>query len=152
MKRANLNGSILAILLSVAACSQGAEQPATNRTQPSEDRQEAAPVPSLAGEWIVTQINGTNPDQIWPMTAEVGNGRFTIVSECRKTAWNVRQDRNIVQFTPAPEASVDCARIQSPAEEVADKAIKLANIAMFVDEGRTVEISGPGGRLAMTRR
>jgi hypothetical protein len=30
--------------------------------------------------------------------------------------------------------------------------VKLANIAMFSDDGRTVQLSGPGGTVSMSRR
>jgi hypothetical protein len=32
-----------------------------------------------------------------------------------------------------------------------EKPLSLANIAMFSDEGRSVEFSGAGGRITMTR-
>jgi hypothetical protein len=104
----------------------------------------------LEGEWVVEQANSKAPDQIWPMTAEVTKDRFTIVSECRKMSWTFKQDRNFVQFTPA--AGVECARVRSPAENLANATVKLANTAVFSDEGRTVQISGSGGTISMTRR
>jgi hypothetical protein len=33
-----------------------------------------------------------------------------------------------------------------------EKPLSLANIAMFSNEGRSVEFSGPGGRVSMTRK
>jgi hypothetical protein len=140
-----------AFALSIAACSQPAEQPAANNADtPDADTAEQVPVPSLEGEWVVEQLNGREPEQIWPMTAEVTEDRFTIISECRRMSWTMKQDRNLVQFTPA--AGGECARVRSPAEFVADKAIKLANIAVFAEEGRAVQVSGAGGTVSMTRR
>ena len=137
-------------LLSIAACSNRAEQPAANNTVAVEANEEAQAVPSLEGEWVVEQGNGKALDQIWPMTAEVTKDRFTIVSECRKMSWTFKQDRNFIQFTPG--AGVECARVRSPAELLADSTVKLANTVVFSDEGRTVQISGPGGTISMTRR
>ena len=108
------------------------------------------PVPSLEGEWVVEQTNGKAPDQIWPMTAEATTDHFTIVSECRKMGWTFKQDRNFIQFTPA--AGVECGRVRSPAELLADSTVKLANTVIFSDEGKRVQISGPGGTITMTRR
>ena len=138
--------------LSLAACSQPAEQqPAENGAAIAEaDETAQAPIPSLEGEWVVEQANSKAPDQIWPMTAEVTKNHFTILSECRKMSWTFKQDRNFVQFTPA--AGVECARVRSPAENLANATVKLANTAVFSDEGRTVQISGSGGTISMTRR
>jgi hypothetical protein len=141
---------IAVVLAFVGACSPSADQPPANKADSAQAPQAAPAVPPLAGEWTVTQIDGQAPDQIWPMTATAADGRFIIHSECRQLSWTYRQDRNIVQFAPA--AGKECGRVRSPAEHQADKAVKLANIAMFSDEGRAVELSGPGGRLAMTRR
>ena len=140
------------LALSMAACSQSAEQqPAENNGAATENKETAqAAVPSLEGAWSVDQLNGKNPDQIWPMSAEVTKDKFTIVSECRRMSWAMKQDRNLVQFTPIPGG--ECARVRSPAEIVADKTIKLANIAIFSNEGRTAQISGAGGTLSMTRK
>jgi hypothetical protein len=140
-----------AFALSIAACSQPAEQAAANNSATAEANEAAqAAVPSLEGEWVVEQLGGKEPDQIWPMTAEVTKDRFTIVSECRRMSWTMKQDRNLVQFTPA--TGVECARVRSPAEIVADKAVKLANIVVFSEEGRAVQVSGAGGTVSMTRR
>jgi hypothetical protein len=139
--------------LSLAACSQPGEQQQTAATDAAgvEITETAqAPIPSLEGEWVVEQANGKAPDQIWPMTAEATKDHFTIVSECRKMSWAFKQDRNFVVFTPA--AGVECGRVRSPAEILANNTVKLANTAVFADEGRTVQISGPGGTISMTRR
>jgi hypothetical protein len=139
-------------LLSVAACSKPAEQqsPANNAESPATNEAAQEVVPSLEGIWSIDQLNGKNPDQIWPMSAEVTKDKFTIVSECRRMSWSMKQDRNLVQFTPIPGG--ECGRVRSPAEIVADKTIKLGSIAVFSDGGRTAQISGAGGTLSMTRK
>ena len=142
---------LLSLMLGIAACSPAAEQPAANQAESTANQSEAkAPVPSLEGEWVVDQLNGKALDQTWPMTAEATADRFTIVSECRRLGYSMGQQGNIVKFTPVPGG--DCARFRSPAEFIAEKAVKLANIAMFTDEGRTVQLTGPGGIVQMTRR
>ena len=138
-------------ILSLAACSKPVEQPTANNSASAETNEIAqVPVPSLEGEWVVEQTNGQAPDQMWPMTAEATTDRFTILSECRKMGWTFKQDRNLVQFTPA--AGVECGRVRSPAELLANNTVKLANTVIFLDEGKTAQISGPGGTITMTRR
>ena len=139
-------------VLSVAACSKPAEQQvaADNTATPATNEAAQEAVPSLEGSWSIDQLNGKKPDQIWPMSAEVTKDKFTIVSECRRMSWSMKQDRNLVQFTPIPGG--ECGRVRSPAEIVADKTIKLGSIAMFSDGGRTAQISGAGGTLSMTRK
>ena len=138
-------------VLSLGACSKPAEQPAANTSAPAATNETAqAAVPSLEGDWVVEQANGQAPDQIWPMTADATKDHFTILSECRKMGWTYKQDRNLVQFTPA--AGVECGRVRSPAELLANNTVKLANTVIFSDEGKTVQISGPGGTISMTRR
>ena len=138
-------------VLSLAACSQPAEQPPANEAAAAEANDIAqAPVPSLEGEWVVEQGNSKPLDQIWPMTAEATKDRFTITSECRQMSWTFKQDRNLVQFTPAGGA--ECGRVRSPAELLANNTVKLANTVVFAEEGRAVQISGPGGTLSLTRR
>ena len=139
--------SVLA--LSLAACSPSAEQPPANQVE-SPAPEEKKPVPSLEGEWVVDQLNGGALDQTWPMTAEATAERFTIVSECHRLRYEMSQQGNIVKFTQVP--GDDCARFKSPAEQLAEKSVKLANIAMFSDDGRTVQLSGPGGTVSMSRR
>ena len=142
-------------ILCLAACSQDAP-PAANEAANSGEANAAAEapaaVPSLVGSWAVSQINGQAPDQVWPMTAEIGADSFVLTSECRKLGYSFKQDRNVVQLAPSAAASADCGRVKSPAEQLAEKALGLANIAMFSDEGRSVELSGAGGRVTMTRR
>ncbi len=138
-----------ALALSLAACSPSAEQPPANQVE-SPAPEEKKPVPSLEGEWVVDQLNGGALDQTWPMTAEVTADKFTIVSECHRLRYEMSQQGNIVKFTQVP--GNDCARFKSPAEQLAEKSVKLANIAMFSDDGRTVQLSGPGGTVSMSRR
>jgi hypothetical protein len=143
--------ALIPIVLLLSACGQPAEQPAANQAEPqAAEQQEAAPVPSLAGSWTITTINGAAPDQVWPMTVSVGEGRFTIASECRRMAWSFNQDRNIVELEPA--AGADCPRVRSPAEIAIEKPLNLANIAIFSNEGAEVQLSGPGGTVTMVRR
>ena len=138
-----------ALALSLAACSPSAEQPPANQAEtPAPEAKE--PVPSLEGEWVVDQLNGGAPDQTWPMTAEVTADNLTIVSECHRFSYAMSQQGNIVKFTSVPGG--DCARFKSPAEQLAEKGVELANIAMFSDGGRTVQLSGPGGTVSMSRR
>ncbi len=134
--------------LSLAACSQPVEQPAANEAAV----EEAAPMPisSLEGEWVVEQGNSKALDQIWPMTADATKDQFSLISECRTMSWTFKQDGNFVQFTPA--TGVECGRVRSPAELLANSTVKLANTVVFSEEGRAVQISGPGGTLSMTRR
>jgi hypothetical protein len=138
-----------AALLSLAACSQPAEQqPAAANEALSETVQAA--VPSLEGEWVVELANGKALDQMWPMTASATKDRFTIASDCRRMSWTFKQDRNFVQFTPAGGA--ECGRVRSPAELLADSSVKLAQTVIFEDEGSSAQISGSGGTLSMKRR
>ena len=140
-----------AFVLAVAACSPSAEQPANQANAADTPASEAkAPVPSLEGEWVVDQLNGKAPDQTWPMTAEVTAGKFTLDSECRHLTYSMSQQGNIVKFTQLPGGG--CARFPSPAESIAEKGVKLANIAMFEEDGKTVQLSGPGGTVSMSRR
>jgi len=142
--------TVLAVSLLLAACSPSAEPPPANGAEPQTEAAAPSAVPPLAGSWTVTAINGEAPGQVWPMTVEASAGRFTLKSECRSFSWAYTQDRNLVRFTSQPGR--DCARTRSPAELMVEKPVDLANIAMFTDEGRSVELSGPGGRVSMTRR
>ena len=142
-----------AALLSLAACSEPADQqPATANEMANDTANEAvqAAVPSLEGEWVVEQANGKAPDQLWPMTASATKDRFTITSDCRKMSWTFKQDRNFVQFTPAP--GVECGRVRSPGEHLADSTVKLAQTVIFEDGGRRAQISGSGGTISMKRQ
>jgi hypothetical protein len=154
-----VTSAALVILVATAACSGEKREPAANEaangtanTTANEAAPPAAAVPSLVGEWTVTQINGKASDQVWPMIARVTPDRFTIASECRKMAWSFHQDRNVVHLEADSAGSAECGRVRSPAENAVEKPVGLANIAMFSDRGRSVELSGPGGRVTMTRR
>ena len=148
------SAAALAPLL-LAACSPSEEQGNVSGVEKAAKAQQHQPeqraeVPSLEGSWQVTQINGQEPNQVWPMTAEVADNRFELRSECRVFNWGVVQDRNTVKFTPA--GIHECARARSPAELVVEQPVDQANIVMFSDDGNQVEISGPGGLLTMVRR
>jgi hypothetical protein len=138
-----------AALLSLAACSQPAEQQPAAANEALRETVQAA-VPSLEGEWVVELANGKALDQMWPMTASATKDRFTIASDCRRMSWTFKQDRNFVQFTPAGGA--ECGRVRSPAELLADSSVKLAQTVIFEDEGSSAQISGSGGTLSMKRR
>ena len=142
--------AIFAFAFLFAACSPPAEAPPANLAEPEAAAAAQAEAPSLDGAWTVTAINGAPPAQVWPMTVEIAGGSFALTSECRRMEWGISQDRNIVRFTPRPGR--ECARVKSPAELMVEKPIGLANIAMFSNEGSEVELSGPGGRIAMSRR
>jgi len=152
-EEAALKGSSLILLLALAGCgSPVADQPA-NQVKSGSEEAATAPqeaVPPLAGQWTVTEINGIRPAQVWPMIVEATDDRFTVTSECRTFVWTVSQERNLIQFSRL--AGRECPRVRSPSEEVVEKPIDLANIAMFSEEGREVLLSGPGGTLKMRRR
>lgn len=137
------------MLLLLAACSPEAEAPVNQAEEPVAE-QEAATVPQLDGEWRVTGVNGEDLKQAYTMNASFADGRLTIASDCVRFAWAYTQDRNIVAFTPAPAQS--CERVRTTNEDQVAEVIPLANIAMFSEDGSEVELSGPGGRVAMTRR
>ena len=139
-----------AAFLSLAACSQPAEQQQPAPANETATKTVQAAVPSLEGEWVVEQANGKPLDQMWPMTASATKDRFTIASDCRKMSWTFKQDRNFVQFTPA--VGTECGRVRSPAELLADSSVKLAQTVVFEDEGRSAQISGSGGTLSLKRR
>ena len=149
-----MNRTILLAALALAACSKDAP-PVANETDNAAAANSAAEapaaVPSLVGSWSVTQINGRAPDQVWPMTVQVTPDTLVLTSECRKMGYSFHQDRNIIHLEPSASASASCGRVKSPAEQVIEKPLGLANIAMFTGENN-VELTGPGGRIAMTRR
>ena len=149
-----MNRTILTFaIVALAACSKEAPPPANDGNTAETNTAEApAAVPSLVGSWAVSQISGQAPNQTWPMTAEISADKFVLVSECRKLGYDFHQDRNVIRLTPSASASASCGRAKSPAEIAIEKPLNLANIAMFSDEGRSVEMSGPGGRIMMTRK
>jgi len=139
--------------LCLAACSKDAPPPANDVNSAEANTAKApAAVPSLVGSWAVSQINGQAPNQVWPMTASITADKFVLTSECRKLGYDFHQDRNLVHLAPNAAASANCGRAKSPAEIAIEKPLSLANIAMFSDEGRSVEFSGAGGRILMTRK
>ena len=144
---------VVLLALPIAACSPSSEQLAANNVATETNQAAAAPkaaVPSLEGEWVVDQLNGNPPNQTWPMTVEATSDHLTITSECHRFSYAMEQKGNIVKFTQSPD--VGCGRFRSPAEFIAEKAVKLGNIAIFSDEGRSVQLSGPGGTMTMSRR
>ena len=149
-----MNRTILALaIVSLAACSKEAPPPANDVNTVEANTAEApAAVPSLDGSWAVSQINGQAPNQVWPMTAQISADKLVLASECRKLGYDFHQDRNVIHLTPSAAASASCGRAKSPAEIAIEKPLSLANIAMFSNEGRSVELSGPGGRIMMTRK
>jgi hypothetical protein len=145
--------AITLAVLCLAACSKDAPPPANEVSNTETNTPQApAPVPSLVGSWTVSQINGQAPNQVWPMTATITADRFVLTSECRKLGYDFHQDRNVIHLAPNAAASGNCGRPKSPAELLIEKPLSLANIAMFSNEGRSVEFSGPGGRVSMTRK
>ena len=140
-------------VMALAACSKEAPPPANDvNVAETNTVQAPAAVPSLVGSWTVSQISGQAPNQVWPMTAQISADKFVLVSECRKLGYDFHQDRNVIRLTPNVAASASCGRAKSPAEIAIEKPLSLANIAMFSNEGSSVELSGPGGRIMMTRK
>lgn len=142
----------LAILL-VAACSpadnDASANGAANQVEPAAEAPTAA-VPSLAGQWDVVAINGGPVQQAYAMDAEVGPDRFTIQSECVRIPFDYRQDGNGVTFTPAQGGG--CGRVRTLDEDSVAKVVGGASMAIFGADGSTVDLSGSGGSLSMTRR
>jgi hypothetical protein len=134
----------------LAACSPAAEETVVNESQAPAAQQEPAAVPDLAGEWDVVAINSGPLDQIFDMNATATDDRLTVRSDCVSMSWSYVQDRNMVSFTPA--SVVNCPRGRTRNEDQVEGAIGRANIAMFADEGREVQLSGAGGTVTMTRR
>ena len=150
-----MNRTIVTIaIFALAACSKEAPPPPANdvNTLEANTAQAPAAVPSLVGSWTVSQIGGQAPNQVWPMTAEISADNFVLASECRKVGYDFHQDRNVIHLTPNAAAGASCGRAKSPAEIAIERPLSLANIAMFSNEGRSVELSGPGGRIMMTRK
>jgi hypothetical protein len=141
---------LMILILCVAGCSPATDQPATNQTDKPTVQEKPAEVPSLAGEWNVTASNGKPLTQVFPMTASVSRDQLTVHSECVSFAWAYTQDRNIVSFKPG--AVRHCERNQTQNENEAQRAIGGANIALFLQEGREVQLSGNGGTVTLTRR
>lgn len=138
-------------ILSIAGCSPAAEEeaaaPADNVTEAAAAPQEE--VPSLEGQWTVTQIQNAPLQQAYTMRANVGPDRLTIESDCVRKAWDYTQNRNVVSFTKAEVPS--CGRVPTPDEEVIEKAIGNATIVIFSNEGQEAQFSGAGGSVTMTK-
>lgn len=155
--RIRVTEAILPLMLLLGACSSGGEAPAGNSIENAAENGAEAPaetsaaaqVPSLKGDWSVTAFNGQPLTQVYPMSASFGDDRLTVRSDCVRMAWTYTQDRNIVAFTPA--AADSCGRGHTDSELQVERALKLANIAMFTNEGQEVQISGAGGMVTMTR-
>ena len=146
-------GWFLPALLLVSACASEtdeAQQPQEQAEQAETPASEQEAVPSLAGSWSVASIEGADLTQYYDMNATVTDDRFTIESECVRIAFDYRQDRNIVSFDPVQAAG--CERMRTHNEDQIGPIIDQANIAIFSDGGDTVELTGPGGRVTLTRR
>ena len=145
-----LNRCVLPVLLLLlAACTPSAEEP-VNEAQAPAAEEEAAAVPSLAGEWSVVQINGRDLTQAHAMNASFAGDRLTISSDCVRLGWDYSQNRNIVTFGSASDSG--CPGSRMPDENQIKGVISQANIAMFSGNGQEVQLSGPGGSVTMTRR
>ena len=138
--------SMLAVLC-VAGCSPTADEPAANQV---ERPAKPAEPPSLTGEWDVTALGGQPLQQVFSMRASFAGGQMTVRSECVTFVWNYTQERNIVAFKPV--SSRGCGRNQTTNENEIERAMKGANIALFSQEGREVQLSGDGGTATLTRR
>lgn len=141
---------VMFLMLCLAGCSPAANPPDSNRAEKSTPQEKPAEIPSLTGEWSVTASNGTPLTQIFPMTASVSGDQLTIHSECVSFAWSYTQDRNFVAFKPG--AVRHCARNQTQSENEVQRAIDGASIALFLGDGREVQLSGNGGTATLTRR
>jgi hypothetical protein len=136
--------------LLVVGCSPAANEPAANQAEKPAVQEKPADVPSLAGEWSVTALGGKPLQQVFPMTASITADKATVHSECVTFVWSYTQNRNIVAFTPV--STGHCGRNQTTNENEIERALKGANIALFSNEGREVQLSGNGGTATLTRR
>jgi hypothetical protein len=141
--------STLPVLLLVAACSPAPQEPVANQTEPVEAEKRVEAVPALAGEWTVSQVNGRPLSQPHPIAANFGEDRLSVRSDCVRMGWAYTQDRNIVSFTSPSDQG--CPGRRTGDETEAKRAVTLANIAMFSNDGQEVQLSGAGGSLTMTR-
>jgi hypothetical protein len=138
------------LILCVAGCSPAANEPVANDVDKHIAQEKPAEVPSLDGEWRVTASSGKPLTQVFPMTASFSGNEIVIHSECVSLAWSYTQNRNIVAFKPGGLSH--CARNQTQNENEVQRAIDRANIALFSNEGREVQLSGSGGTVTLTRR
>lgn len=146
---AAMKTSTLPVLLLVAACSPAPQEPVADQTEPVAAEKKVEPVPALVGEWTVSRVNDRALSQPHPMAASFADDRLSIRSECVAMVWEYSQDRNIVSFTSPSEQG--CPGARSGDETEAKRAVTLANVAMFSNDGQEVQLSGAGGSLTITR-
>ena len=138
------------LLLSACGGETRTERPAGNAA--AEEAKPAAEVPSLAGGWIVTKLEGRDASGMG-MMAQFDAGEATLSNGCIRRAWTYTQDRNIVSFKANPAGSSNCGGSTPGAgAETAYAALERANIAIFAREGKEVSLSGTGGNLTLERR
>lgn len=141
----------LAASLTLAACQQQEAPPPSNEAtvQPPAEKAE---VPSLAGDWSVTKLDGKDVAGLG-MSASFRSGQASLATGCIRRAWTYTQDRNIVSFTTNPGGSSNCGGSTPGADaETAYAALERANIAIFAREGKEASLSGTGGNLTLERR
>jgi hypothetical protein len=141
---------VSAALLSLAGCSPAANEPVANQAEAPTAEAKQGQVPSLAGDWDVTALGSQPLQQVFPMRASFADGRLTVRSECVTFIWSYTQDRNIVACKPVSTGK--CGRNQTTNENEMERAMNGANIALFVNDGREVQLSGNGGTATLTRR
>ncbi|MDP9421977.1 MAG: hypothetical protein M3Q19_03940 [Pseudomonadota bacterium] len=144
--------AFVASMLLLSACnSETVTEPPVNNVAADEPKQ-AAEVPSLAGSWSVTRIEGEDTAGLG-MTARFTGGQASLAAGCMRRAWTYTQSRNIVSFKTNPAGSSNCeGRSPSGTEETAYAALDGANIAIFSKDGSEASLSGTGGSLTLQRR
>lgn len=144
----------LAALMILAACQQQEASPSNEATATATTAAPEAPkaeVSSLAGDWRVTRIEGSDAAGIG-MTASFRDGMATLATGCLRRAWTYTQDRNVVAFKANPGGSSNCGSAPSGNEETAYAALEGATIAIFAQDGKEASLSGGGGNLTLERR
>ena len=148
---------IFPLALLVAACGGDAGETPVNHGNAGAVNQASSPgkssssvTPALAGEWSVSAFNGTPLTQVFPMTAAFAGDRLTISSECVRMAWSYAQDGMAVSFRPAGAGG--CGRKRTYNEDQVEKAIGSATMAMAMEDGREVQLSGSGGTVTLASR
>lgn len=144
-----MNRLMMIAALCVAGCSPSANEPAVNQVEAPTAEAKPAEVPALAGEWTVSALGGQPLQQVFPMRASFADGKLTVRSECVTFVWSYTQDRNMVAFKPV--SATKCGRNQTTNENEMERAMKGANIALFLNDGREVQLSGNGGTATLTR-
>ena len=135
----------LIALVLVTACDTQEPAPAPAATEsPAPAPAAKAEVPSLKGQWRVT-------DSALDLT--VADGTATLSAGCLRRGYTFTQKGNQVTFASAPSGSANCGG-QSPsaAQEAAFSALSDANLAIFAKDGRSVTLSGLGGMVSAERR